>query len=923
MSKKYCFRIIKSNPDEIFDVEKLKEFVRDLYIKKGEFDSADYPFVTFYVNVAESACIQLTSTSGKVSAKIDEINEKLSAKDLRWTKSISLEFYKFNDKQILDLGSTKGRWDSIIQNGPYFSEIVEPYKFLGASLSVIGKSNSVYKLNPIEEKIASFYAKRKIAEEKDSITIFYTKPKNREKPAEKEMRGIFNKNFWTDFQTYLSPAAKKKITSLQDFLNIDWSDLIEKIKQNTIDTKKLSKAEKQSIKVKNLEKLGKYGYITLNGFPFQKVGNYNVEASGIFLGRGKNKRLGKIKKQILPEDVTINIGAGDPKPEAPSEYDPVTKKWKKHKWGNVVNLHNAAWIAKWKENISDQIKYVFLSAEGAFKAESDTIKYEKARKLHKHIDTVREKYMKDAEEKDRSKMELGTVLYLIDYFGIRVGNEKDKDDAETVGASTLLVKNVILNPPNKVKFNFLGKDSIEYDHEHVVPKIIYNNFVKLMKGRKPDDQIFQIASENINNYLKQFDKSFSAKVFRTRLASEIMYKALSDLTIPEGTSNIEIKRKFVNKNKEVAEVLNHTRTATVKAQDDLKKLEADLDQAKANKDEKKIKKLTDVISAKKDVLSVAVNTSLTNYIDPRLVVSWANNQEINPLIVYTAVLARKFSWAIEGTEEGWEWDGSPLEEENEELEPQDDEEITRSRRRRSVKKDLDKIKTKPPKPPADKPISIKPPPKAPADKPISIKPPPKAPANKPISIKPPPKPPADKPISIKPPPKLESMFLKSIPRVGSIADYEILLKICKNLDKNRNANISKVERKVLDWLYPLCKVAIMRGANVEINKFIIKYYEDTMFDLDLDLSPPTPIDQDPSPDPSPAPPSTPIIKKDLIIKKENIRFTFLNLYKNETDLRKYCKKYSIDIKGKKDKKEIKEAIMEFYKDTPIDLIYIS
>jgi hypothetical protein len=113
----------------------------------------------------------------------------------------------------------------------------------------------------------------------------------------------------------------------------------------------------------------------------------------------------------------------------------------------------------------------------------------------------------------------------------------------------------------------------------------------------------------------------------------------------------------------------------------------------------------------------------------------------------------------------------------------------------------------------------------------------------------------------------------------------------------------------------------MRGANVEVNKFIVKYYEDTI--LDLDLSPPTPIDQTPSPDPSPAPPSTPIIKKDLIIKKENIRFIFLNTYKNETDLRKYCKKYSIDIKGKKDKREIKEAIMEFYKDTPIELIYIS
>ena len=124
----------------------------------------------------------------------------------------------------------------------------------------------------------------------------------------------------------------------------------------------------------------------------------------------------------------------------------------------------------------------------------------------------------------------------------------------------------------------------------------------------------------------------------------------------------------------------------------------------------------------------------------------------------------------------------------------------------------------------------------------------------------------------------------------------------------------------------------MRGANVEINKFIIKYYEDTMFDLDL--SPPTPLDPsparspDPPTDPSPAPPPTPIekvkhIKKDIKISKENIRFTYLNTYGSEPDLRKYCKKHSIDIKGKKDKKEIKEAIMEFYKETPIHLIPIN
>ncbi|KAI8012737.1 DNA topoisomerase 1 [Camellia lanceoleosa] len=56
-----------------------------------------------------------------------------------------------------------------------------------------------------------------------------------------------------------------------------------------------------------------------------------------------------------------------------------------------------------------------------------------------------------------------------DYIqGIRAAYTKDfanDDEADTVGCCTLKVENVEPMPPNILKFDFLGKDSIRYQNE--------------------------------------------------------------------------------------------------------------------------------------------------------------------------------------------------------------------------------------------------------------------------------------------------------------------------------------------------------------------------------------------------------------------------------------------------------------------------
>ncbi|NBO24840.1 MAG: hypothetical protein EBU93_06375, partial [Chlamydiae bacterium] len=488
---------------------------------------------------------------------------------------------------------------------------------LGASLYL---DEQEYKLTREEEKFASLYAKRMIAEDKGNITITYTKPSANDNSAKRKARNLFNKNFWADFYRELSPDGKRFFKKDQDPREIDWTDLKERMIEKESNAKQVKDKDPKSRK--DAEILAEYGYVTINNVPFQKLGNYKVEDTGIFYGRGGNRVLGKIKKQPLPEEVTLNMGEGDPVPPPPPG----------HRWGGIVHEHKNEWFATWKDNVTNRNKYVWLSSDGAFKAQSDAKKYEKARKLHRRIEEIREDYMEYAKSDNKIKLEIGTVLYLIDHFGIRVGNETDEDEADTVGATTLLCDNVQLVPNgNHVIFDFDGKDSIHFYKDLEVDPVIFKNFQELKKKKGGSEQIFKnITSKNVNDYLKTFDEDFSAKVFRTRLASSIMYCALKGLKIKEKSTKKNIKKEFAKANAEVAEVLNHVRTPSGKANQALEKLKTDLAQATLKKDAKKIQTLTENIEIKENVMTVAINTSLSNYIDPRLVVSWTKTNKVDP-----------------------------------------------------------------------------------------------------------------------------------------------------------------------------------------------------------------------------------------------------------------------------------------------------
>lgn len=166
-----------------------------------------------------------------------------------------------------------------------------------------------------------------------------------------------------------------------------------------------------------------YSFALVDG-NIQKVGNCMVEPPGLFRGRGEHPKTGTLKRRVMPEQITLNIGEDAPIPKCPIPG---------HSWGRIVHKHDVTWLAYWRENVMDNFKYVWLAASSGFKGQSDIEKYEKARRLQHHIPKIRRDYEGNLKAKDLAKRQLATAMWVIDRLALRVGNEKDDDEADTVG----------------------------------------------------------------------------------------------------------------------------------------------------------------------------------------------------------------------------------------------------------------------------------------------------------------------------------------------------------------------------------------------------------------------------------------------------------------------------------------------------------
>jgi len=250
---------------------------------------------------------------------------------------------------------------------------------------------------------------------------------------------------------------------------------------------------------------------------------------------------------------------------------------------------------------------------------------------------------------------LATVCYLIDNLAMRVGDEKDEDEADTVGASTLRVEHIKFHP-NNVEFDFLGKDSVRWQKTlelHGLHNLVRRNLQEFCKNKKGADLVFDgISSSSVNRFLGTAMSGLTAKVFRTHHATETVQKYLDQYDGFKSDSPPFMKLYRARlANLEAAIRCNHKRTPPKTWESSLEKKQLHLDdlQGKETKTEKqalrmkeRVEKLKLDIDLQRRTRDYNLNTSLRGYIDPRVYRKWAGEDWTR---IYPKTLQRKFLWA--------------------------------------------------------------------------------------------------------------------------------------------------------------------------------------------------------------------------------------------------------------------------------------
>jgi len=547
------------------------------------------------------------------------------------------------------------KWKTLQHNGILFPP---KYESIGIKIKINGQNVD---LTLDQEEMVYQWAKKKDA----------PKPGTTEKYIEDP---IFQKNFVSDFAKTFNGKFKD-----MKYTDIDFTQpykLVDKEKQ----TKELmSKEEKKALaakrkKIREELKVG-YGKAIMDTKEVD-IANYMAEPPGIFMGRGEHPMRGRYKPRVTDKDVTLNLGKEAKVPEG--------------KWGKIVHDKDSMWIASWMDILTQKRKYVWLADTAGIKQERDQAKYDKAKKLAREIENVKAQISKDMQNKDPKTRRISTACYLIYRTAMRVGDEKDPDEADTVGATTLRKEHIKLSG-NTIEFDFLGKDSVRW--KETIPaegqdKQFHDNLKELISNKKNDQEIFDdITSRHVNSYYSTIVKGLTAKVFRTYLASSVVSKYLRNHDNIKSESNMKklFHAKLANLN--AAKMCNHKRTIPKnfdqtlqkkkdtlhniekakpwkKSEGSLKKTQDKITKTEKQKEmkNKQIKKIKAIIKKKKanhvmriEKLQLQIDltqktrdynlgTSLRNYIDPRIFKTWTDEIGAEWEKLYTSALQKKFLW---------------------------------------------------------------------------------------------------------------------------------------------------------------------------------------------------------------------------------------------------------------------------------------
>ncbi|XP_078113997.1 DNA topoisomerase I, mitochondrial [Sander vitreus] len=535
---------------------------------------------------------------------------------------------------------------------------------------------------PLPDNVNFYYGgkKVKLSPAAEEVGLFFAQMLDHEYTTKK----VFRENFFKDWRKEMTHEERSLIKDLD---KCDFGEIHAMHKAKVEARKNMTKEEKLVLKEANLKIVDEYGFCLLDHHK-ERIGNFKIEPPGLFRGRGEHPKQGMLKKRIQPEDVIINCSRESSVPVPPAG----------HRWKEVRHDNSVTWLASWTENIQGAIKYIMLNANSKLKGEKDWEKYEVARKLKSCVDDIRNQYNQDLKSKEMGTRQRAVALYFIDKLALRAGNEKEEGEtADTVGCCSLRVEHITLHEKLEgnecvVEFDFLGKDSIRYYNKVPVIRKVFKNLKLFLVNKQPGDDLFdRLNTAMLNKHLSSLMPGLTAKVFRTYNASITLQQQLKELT--NKSDNMAEKLLSYNRaNRAVAILCNHQRAPPKTFDQSMANLQAKIDarketlalaktELKQAKKEAKNKgtsdpKLQTLVERKKAAVKrceeqllkmevqatdreenkqIALGTSKLNYLDPRISVAWCKNMGVPVDKIYNKSQRDKFAWAIDMTEEDFEF----------------------------------------------------------------------------------------------------------------------------------------------------------------------------------------------------------------------------------------------------------------------------
>jgi DNA topoisomerase I len=527
---------------------------------------------------------------------------------------------------------------SLVHNGIY----VPQFEYNGFSVKIQGQ---LVKLSPATEQMAVFWVRKRLSPTSPPDKVFY-------------------RNFGEDFLsalraentslTFLASFQKEHLANIgaagnswmtDEGSGIDFSQVTSYVLREQQKKLNMSKEEKKKLAA---ERKGaretlkeRYGFAVVDGKRLE-IANWTAEPSCIFAGRGDHPKRGKWKQGPRQEDIILNLSPDAPTPPG---------NWKGRTWEP-----ESMYIAKWEDKLTGKMKYVWFSDSAFLKQEAEEEKFKKAENLDTEIPRIRDHIVKNLESVDPEKRKIATVSWLILEVNMRVGDEKDPGEADTVGAITLRPEHVKVEG-SRLDFDFLGKDCVRWTKSIEAPVAVINN-IKAFSCQSKEYLFEGINSRKVSRFLSEKLDGLTAKVFRTwrctKTVKEYLQRCDAKKESPDYAKHFCAKMA----NLEAAKIANHKRKIPVNFDQRLVEKRTRIEELEAKLKEnaeqgkktetylKRLEKSKYDFKLVQETKEYNLGTSLKSYIDPAAYVKWAKHVDFQLERLYPKTLQKKYSWAL-------------------------------------------------------------------------------------------------------------------------------------------------------------------------------------------------------------------------------------------------------------------------------------